>query len=152
MAGFAGRFQTTYNTDFGSLQGFSLRKKKLSSSTSNLYDTRTPESRAKKNVSFKTPRQYDNRQKYDKKIGSRLGVDPMKRSSSYQNINHKRNDSANKAKLFGSSDNFDSGFSSDENTIEGKSHVYFQAKLLLFLFLNTNQLSALLYLSKETIA
>ena len=123
MAGVGGRFQTTYNTDFGSLQGFSLRKKKLSSSTSNLYDTRTPESRAKKNVSFKTPRQYDNRQTYDKKIRNNLGVEPMKQSSSYQNINHKLNNSENKAKLFGSSDDFDSGFSSDENTREVKSYI-----------------------------
>ena len=73
----------------------------------------------------------------------------MKQSSSYQNINHKLKNSENKEKHFGSSDDFDSGFSSDENTREGKSGVHIQAKL--FFFSITNKLYGLLFISVETI-
>ena len=116
----ANRFQTTYKRDFGNVRGFSDRKGKLSSSTNNLYKNNefgNYESKTKKNVLFSLPKTDCSSKSY---FGNSLGVQPMKKSSSYQNLNSQSNEFTNQMRLFGSNDDFDSGFSSDENIKEGK--------------------------------
>ena len=114
MAADSGRFQTTYNRDFGVFPAISHRRKKISSSTSNLLDVNTNNlanlNVNKKLVSFKTPVQDD---KYHRNF---LGVKPMTRSSSYNNISMKRNILEKNENLCLPTDDFDSGFSSDDNT------------------------------------
>ena len=120
MSGVPGRFQTTYSRDFGNVQGFSNRKSKLSSSTSNLFDGTSPGNfsrKNKKNVSFGTPSVF-NRKKNN--LGNNLGVQPLNRSSSHQNIPSDIKNFEHKINLFGSNYDFEIGFSSDDNTKEGR--------------------------------
>ena len=122
MSGMTGRFQTTYSGDFGNVQGFSNRKSKLSSSTSNLFDGTAPGNfsrKNKKNVSFGTPSVFNHKNVIKNNFGNTLGVQPLKRGSSHQNIPSDINNFEQKINLFGSSDDFDSRFSSDDNTKEG---------------------------------
>ena len=135
MAADCARFQTTYNRDFGVFPAISHRRKNISSSTSNLLDANTKNHANlninRKLVSFKTPVQDD---KYYRNL---LGVKPMTRSSSYQNINIKRNIFETKENLCLPTDDFDSGFSSDDNT-RGNclfSIFWFVRHLEVFIFL-----------------
>ena len=123
MSGIPGRFQTTYSRDFGNVQGFSNRKTKLTSSTSNLFDGGAPGNfsrKPKRNVSFGTPSVFIPKNVIKNNFGNTLGVQPLKRSSSHQNIPSDINSFEHKMNLFGSSDDFDSGFSSDDNSKEGR--------------------------------
>ena len=119
----SGRFQSTYSRDFGNVQGFSNRKTKLTSSTSNLFDGGAPGNfsiKPKKNISFRTPSVFNRKNVIKNNLGKTLGVQPLNRSSSHQNIQSARTRFEHKANLFGSSDDFDSGFSSDDNNKEGR--------------------------------
>ena len=123
MSGVPGRFQTTYSRDFGNVKGFSNRKKRLSSSTSNLFDGGAPGNfsrKPKKNVSFGTPSVFIPKNVIKNNFGNTLGVQPLKRSSSHQNIPSDINNFEQKINLFRSSDDFDGGFSSNDNTKEGR--------------------------------
>ena len=131
MSGVPDRFQKTYSRDFGNVQGNSNRKKMLSSSTSNLFDSGAPgifSRKPKKNVSFGTPSVFNQKNVIINRFGNTLGVQPLKRSSSHQNIPSDINSFEHKMNLFGSSDDFDNGFSSDDNSKEGRIFCLFSSQ------------------------
>ena len=109
-----GRFETTYTRDFGNKS----RKKKLYSSASNLLDREIPSSilRNKKNVSFNS-----NPMPGNKRVNrSMLGIPSMRKSASHQNIS----DGGRWCKQNILFDDFDSGFSSDDNSKPGTESTF----------------------------
>ena len=127
MTRLANRFETTYNRDFGHVQGFSGQRRNLSSSTSDLFNNRDSGNSAgktKKNVCFKTPKNDASTSGYESFPNS-LGVQPMRRSSSHQNLNSDSNEFQNQRTLFGSEDDFDSGFSSEDSNKEGRFFIFY---------------------------
>ena len=145
MTQLTNRFETTYNRDFGHVQGFSGRRRNLSSSTSNLFNSRDSGNlggKTKKNVWFKTPKSDASTSGYESFPNS-LGVQPMRRSSSHQNLNSDSNAFQNKRSLFGSDDDFDSGFSSEDSNKEGRFFIFFARNIFSFnsLCLNLGRVS-----------